>query len=71
METLRIDLINPKAKVFLNGLVELNLIKIINENQGTTFTELLEKFRTVSKTEISEEEIQDEVQLIRKLRNEN
>lgn len=71
METLRIDLINPKAKVFLNGLVELNLIKIINENQGTTFTELLEKFRTVSKTEISEEEIQDEVQLIRKLRYEN
>ncbi|GAB1372200.1 hypothetical protein MASR1M45_22620 [Candidatus Kapaibacterium sp.] len=71
METLRIDLINPKARVFLNGLAELNLIKIINENQETSFYELLEKFRSVSSVDKSDDEIQAEVELIRKLRYEN
>lgn len=71
METLRVDLINPKARVFLNGLAELNLIKIINENQGKNFTELLEKFRSISSTDISDEDIQAEVNALRKQRYEN
>ena len=69
METIRIDILNPKAKKLLNSLVELNLIKITNEKKSD-FSSLLKELRTKAEDEISLEEITKEVEIVRKLRNE-
>jgi len=70
METIRIDIINPKAKSLLKGLADLNLIKIKKENKKSDFSTLLKKLRTKSKSEISLDEITNEVEEVRKARYE-
>jgi len=70
METIRIDIINPKAKSLLKGLADLNLIKINKENKKSDFSTLLKKLRTKSKSEISLDEITNEVEEVRKARYE-
>lgn len=70
METIRIDIINPKAKSLLKGLADLNLIKINKENKKSDFSALLKKLRTKSKGEISLDEITNEVEEVRKARYE-
>ncbi len=37
METIRIEILNPKAKNILKGLADLNLINIKKENKQTEF----------------------------------
>jgi hypothetical protein len=69
METIRIEILNPKAKKLLNSLVELNLIKIANEKKSD-FSSLLKELRTKAEDEISLEKITKEVEIVRKLRNE-
>ncbi|RYM32827.1 hypothetical protein ERX46_12255 [Brumimicrobium glaciale] len=69
METTRIEILNPKAKKLLNSLVELNLIKITSEKKFN-FSSLLKELRTKAEDEISIKEITKEVEIVRKLRNE-
>jgi len=69
METIRVEILNPKAKNLLRELAELNLIKISKEEKSD-FTQLLKKIRANSTDEISLEEISLEVEEIRKSRNE-
>lgn len=69
METLRIDILNPKAKNLLKNLAELNLIKI-KEEEKSDFSELLKKLRAKPKEELDLDEISREVESVRKSRNE-
>lgn len=68
METIQIDILNPKAKKLLKNLADLNLIKINNEKNKSDFPALLEKLRSKSKDELSLEEITNEVEQVRKSR---
>jgi hypothetical protein len=70
METLRIDILNPKAKSILKDLADLNLIKINKESKKSDFSALLKKLRSKSKDEITLEEITKEVEQVRKSRYE-
>ena len=64
METLRIDIVNPKAKKIIKELADLNLISIRDKNPIKSFAKLLSKIR--SKTEKpSLDEITKEVELVR------
>ena len=64
METLRIDIINPKAKRIIKDLADLNLITIQEKDPVKSFQGLLSKLR--SKVEvISLDEITNEVELVR------
>lgn len=67
METLRIDIVNPKAKKIIKELAELNLITIRNKNPLKSFENLLDKLRR-NKKKISLEEITKEVELVRSKR---
>jgi hypothetical protein len=69
METIRIDILNPKAKNLLKNLADLNLIKI-NKDRKSDFSALLKKLRAKSKDEISPDEITKEVEEVRKSRYE-
>jgi len=69
METIRVDILNPKAKKLLIGLAELNLIKITTEKKSD-FSTLLKKLRAKSKDDISLAEITREVEMVRKERYE-
>ena len=64
METLRIDIVNPKAKKIIKDLADLNLINIRDKDPLKAFQGLLNKLR--SRTEvISLDEITKEVELVR------
>jgi hypothetical protein len=67
METLRIDIINPKAKRILKELAELNLINIQEKDSIKSLGSLLNKLRTKGKV-ISLEEITKEVEIVRSKR---
>lgn len=70
METIRIEILNPKAKKLLKNLADLNLIKINKEHYKSDFSELLKKIRAKSNDEISLDEITKEVEQVRKSRYE-
>jgi biotin synthase-related radical SAM superfamily protein len=70
METIQIDILNPKAKKLLRNLADLNLIKINKPKSKSDFSTLLQKLRAKSTDEISLDEITNEVELVRKLRYE-
>ncbi|MBO3099188.1 hypothetical protein [Gelidibacter pelagius] len=70
METIRIDIINPKAKKLLKNLAGLNLIKINKGNNKSDLSSLLKKIRAKSNDEISLDEITKEVEEVRKSRYE-
>jgi hypothetical protein len=65
MESIRIDILNPKAKKLLKGLADLDLIKIKTKSY---FSFLLKKLQAKSKEELSPEDIAKEVEEVRKLR---
>jgi len=64
METLRIDIVNPKAKRIIKDLADLNLINIRDKNPMKAFEELLDKLRNKGKG-VSLDEITKEVELVR------
>lgn len=69
METLRIEIVNPKAKRLLQDLADLNLISISKSlDSETDFRELLSKLRSNSDTAPSLEEITKEVENVRAIR---
>jgi hypothetical protein len=53
METIQIDILNPKAKKLLRTLADLNLIKINKTKNTSDFSALLQKLRAKSSDEIS------------------
>ena len=71
MESIRIEILNPKARKLLKNLAELKLIKISNtSDRKDEFKRLLEKLRSKSDKAPSIEEINNEVRDVRKSRYE-
>tara|TARA_Y100000815_G_C12937069_1_gene347731 strand:+ start:93 stop:308 length:216 start_codon:yes stop_codon:yes gene_type:complete len=70
METIQIDILNPKAKKLLRNLADLNLIKINKTKNKSDFSALLQKLRAKSSDEISLDEITNEVEKVRSSRYE-
>ncbi|MEI6049102.1 MAG: hypothetical protein WCS03_09415 [Bacteroidota bacterium] len=70
MESLRIEIINPKAKSLIKSLVDMDLIRIKKEKGKSEFTELLRKLRKLSDNAPTLEEITKEVESVRKARYE-
>lgn len=68
METIQIDILNPKAKKLLRTLADLNLIKINKTKNTSDFPALLQKLRAKSSDEISLDEITNEVEKVRSSR---
>jgi hypothetical protein len=70
MESLRIDIVNPKAKSLLKDLADLDLIRIKKEKIKSEFVELLDKLRIGSNDAPSLDDITAEVEAVRKARYE-
>ena len=66
METLTIDLINPKAKKLLKNLMDLKLINIREIKPKSKLNELLGKISSKKEILISMDEITAEVKAYRK-----
>lgn len=67
MQTLRIDILNPKATRLLKDLEDLNLISI-QETPKTQLLDILKKIRGKFANTPSLEEITKEVEAVRKKR---
>jgi len=70
METIRIEIINPKAKGLIERLADMDLIKIKKGKIKSEFVELLDRLREKSDNAPSLEEITKEVEIVRKSRYE-
>ena len=70
METLKIDILNPKAKSLLQNLADLKLIRIKKDKVKSEFKEFLDKLRMKSAEAPSLDEITKEVEAVRKARYE-
>ena len=64
METMRIDIVNPKAKKIIKELADLNLISIRDKDPIKSFQKLLSKLRSNAER-VSLDEITKEVELVR------
>ena len=64
MNTLRIDILNPKAIKLLKDLADLNLIAIQDDSK-MDFSNTLKKLRSKAKSAPSLEEITKEVESVR------
>jgi len=72
METLRIEIVNPKAKRLLKDLADLNLITIGKSfDSKVEFKEVLSKLRSKANSAPSLDEITLEVEKARTLRYAN
>lgn len=69
MESIRIDILNPKAKKLLKDLADLELIRI-SKDKSADFDSLVKSIRTKSKTTLTLDEITAEVESVRKSRHE-
>lgn len=67
MNTMRINILNPKAVRLLKDLADLNLISI-QDNSKNGFAKVLKKLRSKAKSAPSFDEITNEVELVRKKR---
>ncbi len=67
MDTVRINILNPKAAKLLEDLAALNLISIQDVSKNG-FAGVLKKLRSKSKTVPTFEEITNEVELVRSKR---
>lgn len=70
MESLKIEIVNPKAKNIIKNLADMDLIRIKKEKVKNEFAELLAKLRRNSNQSPSLEEITKEVESVRKARYE-
>ena len=71
MDSIRIEILNPKARKLLKNLAELKLIKISDSSdRKSEFKKLLDKLRTKSDNAPSMEDIEKEVEAVRKARYE-
>jgi hypothetical protein len=67
MNTMRIDILNPKAVRLLEDLADLNLIAI-QDTSKSGFATVLKKLRSKAKSAPTFDEITKEVELIRSKR---
>lgn len=67
MDTMRIDILNPKAAKILKGLADLNLIAI-QDTSKNGFADVLKKLRSKAKSALALDEITKEVELVRNKR---
>lgn len=67
METIKIDILNPKARKLLNDLADLDLIAI-RKSSKNDFSEVVQKLRTTSENILTEDEIAQEVEAVRSTR---
>jgi uncharacterized membrane protein YukC len=67
METLKIDIVNPKAKKIIKELADLNLISIHENQPVKAFQKLLNKLRN-KKSSLTLDEITREVEQVRSKR---
>jgi hypothetical protein len=67
MNTMRVDILNPKATRLLKDLADLNLIAIQNTSKNG-FASVLKKLRSKAKLAPTLEEITNEVELVRSKR---
>jgi len=70
METLKIDILHPKAKSLLQDLADLKLIRIQKSKGQSEFQDILNKLRMKSNEAPSLDEITKEVEAVRKNRYE-
>lgn len=70
METIKVDILNPKAKRILKNLADLNLIRINSDKVKSELRDLLTRLRINQDESPSLEEITSEVELVRKNRYE-
>lgn len=70
MDSIRIEILNPKAKSLIKNLAEMKLIRIRKDNYNPGLSDLLKKLRKNSDEAISLEEITREVDVVRKARYE-
>lgn len=68
METVKVDILNPKARKLLKDLADLDLIAI-RKSTKSDFSEVLKKLRSKSKNVPTPKEIADEVEAVRSERN--
>lgn len=69
METLQIEILNPKAKNLLKDLANMKLISIrTSKTSQKDFKKLLKRLRSKADTAPSFEEITKEVEIVRKKR---
>jgi hypothetical protein len=64
MNTLQVEILNPKAANLLKDLADLNLIAI-RETSKNGFATVLKKLRSKAKSAPTFEEITNEVELVR------
>lgn len=64
MDTVQIDILNPKAKKLLKSLADLNLIAI-RDTSKKGFSELLKELRSKNSNKPTLEEITKEVEIVR------
>ncbi len=64
MNTMRVEILNPKVERILKDLADLNLIAI-QDDSNNGFDALLKKLRSKSKSAPSFDEITKEVELVR------
>ena len=69
MNTMKVDIINPKALKLLKDLADMNLISI-QDNSKNGFASVLKKLRLKAKTAPTLDEITKEVEMVRKKRYE-
>ncbi len=67
MNTLQVDILNPKAAKLLNDLADLNLIAI-RDTSKSGFASVLKKLRLKAKSAPTLDEITNEVELVRSKR---
>jgi len=67
METVKVDILNPKARKLLKDLADLDLIAI-RKSTKSEFSEVLKRLRSNSKTAPSPKEIAREVDVVRSRR---
>lgn len=67
MNTMRIDILNPKAAKLLKDLADLNLIAI-QDTSKNGFASVLKKLRSKAKSAPTLDEITKEVELVRSKR---
>mgnify|MGYP001334086541 CR=1 FL=1 len=70
METIRIEIINPKAKSLIKSLADMDLIRIRKGKIKSEFIDLLERLRAKSDNAPSLVEITKEVEAVRESRYE-
>jgi len=65
MDTLKINILNPKAVKLLEDLADLNLITIEDSSNNNDFKNILERLRSKESVPLTLEEITAEVEAVR------